>query len=263
MKKLIVLLLAAMTVFALTANVFAASAPVYGGKSVFLPADFKIDYDSVKGNGAFKGYRCTIDVVKDGGKDVVCVTAGNEANKALIDFSWYQYNNSEYLPALKTSDFKFLAIRYRRAAASKADFMFWTGPESELGKASASTPSITFRADATAYETKIIDLSKEAALKWTEKNLRQFRLYPWGNVNVNTYAGEKFYIEWFGFFKTEADAKAYGQPAATAAATTKAAATAAAAKTATAAKTADASVVIAAVLVSAAGAAVVLKNRKH
>ena len=197
----------ALTTFA-SVSVSASATPVDGGKTVFKAEDFKIDYDSVNGNGAFKAYRADMEVVNVDGKEAVKFTAQNEAKKVLIDFSYYQYNNSEYLPALNTKEYKFLKISYKRAAATKADFTFWKATEDELGKAGESA-DFNFRADSTTWDSVIIDLSAQSEMKWTDKNIRQFRLYPWGVVNADSFAGESIYVEYVGFFKTEAEAKAF------------------------------------------------------
>ena len=70
-KKIISVMLACVMIAAMTFYVAAAAEPVAGGKTVFTAADFKIDYDSVKGNGAFKAYRIDMSVVKLDGKEVV------------------------------------------------------------------------------------------------------------------------------------------------------------------------------------------------
>ena len=197
----------AITIFA-SVNVSASATPVDGGKTLFKAEDFKLDYDSVNGNGAFKAYRADMEVVSVDGKDAVKFTAQNEAKQALIDFSYYQYNNSEYLPALNTSEYRFLKISYKRAAATKADFTFWKAIEGELGKGT-DAKNVAFRADSTTWDSVIIDLSAQNGLGWTDKNIRQFRLYPWGMVNANEYAGESIFVEYVGFFKTEAEAKAF------------------------------------------------------
>ena len=189
-------------------GVLAASSPVDGGKTLFTAEDFKVDYDSVKGNGAFKAYRADMEVVSVDGKDAVKFTAQKEAKQALIDFSYYQYNNSEYLPALNTTDYKYLKISYKRAAATTADFGFWKATEDNLGSG-GKNGTCTFKADSTSWDTIIIDLTAQSGLNWTEKNIRQFRLYPWGMVNADGFAGEVIYIEYLGFFKTEAEAKAF------------------------------------------------------
>lgn len=197
----------ALTTFA-SVSVSASAAPVDGGKTVFKAEDFKIDYDSVNGNGAFKAYRADMEVVNVDGKDAVKFTAQNEAKQALIDFSYYQYNNSEYLPALNTKEYKFLKISYKRAAATKADFTFWKAIEGELGKGT-DAKNYAFKADSTTWDSVIIDLSAQSGLGWSDKNVRQFRLYPWGMVNADSFAGESIYVEYVGFFKTEAEAKAF------------------------------------------------------
>ncbi len=189
-------------------SVSAATAPVDGGKTVFKAEDFSVDYDSVNGNGAFKAYRADMEVVSIDGKDAVKFTAQNEEKQALIDFSYYQYNNSEYLPALNTSEYRYLKISYKRSGATTADFGFWLATEDELGKGGTNA-SCTFKTDSTSWDTVIIDLAAQSSLKWTDKNIRQFRLYPWGMVNANGFAGESIYIEYVGFFKTEAEAKAF------------------------------------------------------
>ena len=208
LKGLITTALSAIIALGTFCGVSAASSPVDGGKTVFTAEDFKVDYDSVKGNGAFKAYRADMEVVDVDGKSAVKFTAQNEAKQALIDFSYYQYNNSEYLPALNTNEYKYLKLSYKRAAATMADFGFWKATEDNLGSG-GKNGTCSFKADSTSWDTVIIDLSAQSGLNWNEKNIRQFRLYPWGLVNADKFAGESIYIEYVGFFKTEAEAKAF------------------------------------------------------
>lgn len=189
-------------------SVSASATPVDGGKTLFKAEDFRIDYDSVNGNGAFKPYRTDMEVVNVDGKEVVKLTAQKDDRPSLIDFSYYQWNNSEYLPVLNTKEYKFLKISYKRAAASKADFTFWKSVEYELGK-TLPEKTFNFRADSTTWDSVIIDLSAQSGLDWSDKNVRQLRLYPWGMGSASNYAGETFYLEYLGFFKTEAEAKAF------------------------------------------------------
>ena len=250
-KRILTAALAALMICACAVGANASATPVYGGKAVFKAEDFKLDYDSVNGNGAFKAYRIDMEVTKLDGKDVVKLTAQDNASQPLVDFSYYQYNNSEYLPALKTTDYRYFAVRYKRAAATTASFTFWKANEAELGKTDKNA-NYPFKADSTDWETIVIDLNAQSALDWTSKNIRQFRLYPWGMVAANTVKGQTIYIEYFGFFKTEADVKAYENPAPAAAAKTG---------VTTAAKTADPFTLTAAVL--AAAAVVVCKKKNH
>lgn len=238
----------ALTTFA-SVSVSASATPVDGGKTLFKAEDFKIDYDSVNGNGAFKAYRADMEVVNVDGKDAVKFTAQNEAKQALIDFSYYQYNNSEYLPALNTKEYKFLKVSYKRAAASKADFTFWKSVECELGKG-LPEKTYNFRADSTTWDSVIIDLSKIDGLEWSDVNVRSLRLYPWGMVSASNYAGETFYLEYFGFFKTEAEAKAFTLDKKTET------------KPATAPATFDMTAVMAVCALTSASAAFVISKRK-
>ena len=249
LRKIMSAMLACVMIFAMASSVSAAAEPVAGGKTVFTAADFKLDYDSVKGNGAFKAYRIDMSVVKLDGKEVVKMTAMNETAQPLIDFSYYQYNNSEYLPALKTTDYPILMIRYKREAPTKGTFAFWKATEDALGKGGANA-TCSFDAGKTEWDTAIIDLSKQASLKWNEKSIRQFRLYPWGQAAANTFAGETIYIEYFGFFKTEAEAQAYVTAAA-----------AAPKPVDQAPATADGTILSLLVLASSAAAAVIAKKR--
>lgn len=245
MKKILSVML--LSLFLLSAAVMpstAAPTPVYGGKTVFKAADFAIKDE--KNNGNFVSYRCTLETVKENAVDVVKVTCGNEAKIALIDFSYYQWNNSEYLPALKTTDYKFFKIKYKRADSDSSEFQFFKADEAALNATGASGQTTIKTENDGKWHTATIDLSAAkftSTTAWTDKNIRQFRLYPWAQLTSDKNAGKVFYIEYFGFFKTQAEADAYAGPAedaakqaAAASTTAKAAATTAKAVASTSAK---------------------------
>jgi len=273
MKKILAAILCAATM--ISAAAVSASAitksdkPITGGTTIFTQKEIIYEGEptaTAKWSNAFANSDwtgCRWTAATEDGIPVAKVTAVAGKTAFFMDFNYYQWNNDKYYPSLDCSQYKFFKIKYKlndaAAKMAKTDSTFWVSQDSpELGKTTdTAQKTYTMPVEANKWVTVVIPLSdlkfSKTATEWSNTTIRQFRYYPFGNAKA-AEADAACFIEYMGFFKTEAEANAYEGPAAEAA-------KAAAKKPAASPATADPMLITVLAAAASLGAAYTAKKR--
>lgn len=170
-------------------------------------------------------------------KGVDCVKIGIDPEQPgvpLMDFNYYQWNSTFYMPSLDAAKYSWLKIKYAYGENTDMSYIKYHASKdvSPLGASILKSGYKTWDIvnGAGEWQETIVylgDIIFEDGTLWTENSIRQFRFHMFEGLDFAANPDACVYMAGFGFFETEEEAKAWdcvtgGDPVATSAPDTSA-----------------------------------------